>query len=418
MKCLEKEAGKRFQKAGEVRAALEGLSPGHVASPAISRQKNQTGRRRLRNVILIGTAVVAAVLIALNLIPKHGLTPSVREDRTSLSTGGKNSSIPEANEYFEKGMMFLMHQFDLSRARAMLERSLEMDPKFAEARAWYGFTFLLEIDSGYSNDSNFLYRAEEELQRALQDEPDTARAHSSLAALYFFQGRKDLMIAEAEKALNLNSWDIDAKIWMGNYYMSIGDNTSAEALFNQILEKDPLFFPARMCMGELRRIEGEYGAAIKEHEKILELDPHNSYAIQKISQVYIDMNEPSRARQHLEGLPPSDHPSYDLNLTWALLLAREGRTNEALKKMDDETLKFAALSVWSTSAAAEFYALMGDSEQALDWLERAVRNGDERDDWFRRDPLMESLRGLPRFKKILDSIAFRRQQRSSPLKTS
>ncbi len=60
---------------------------------------------------------------------------------------------------------------------------------------------------------------------------------------------------------------------------------------------------------------------------------------------------------------------------------------------------------------AEFYAVTGDTSQALAWLERAVSNGDERVEWFRRDPLLANLRNLPRFQQILESTAYRRQQR-------
>jgi hypothetical protein len=98
-------------------------------------------------------------------------------------------------------------------------------------------------------------------------------------------------------------------------------------------------------------------------------------------------------------------------LTWALLLALEGKSQEALKKMDEESLKFGALAVWSTSVVAEFYAVMGDPQRSLDWLEKAVRNGDERDAWFRRDPLLANIRDLPRFRQIIDSIEFRRKPR-------
>jgi hypothetical protein len=50
---------------------------------------------------------------------------------------------------------------------------------------------------------------------------------------------------------------------------------------------------------------------------------------------------------------------------------------------------------------------MGNKPQALEWLERAVRYGDERAQWFARDPALESIRGEPRFQQILDSIATR-----------
>jgi len=35
-------------------------------------------------------------------------------------------------------------------------------------------------------------------------------------------------------------------------------------------------------------------------------------------------------------------------------------------------------------------------------------NGDDRDAWFRRDPLLVSIRDHPRFQTIIDSIGFRR----------
>ncbi len=412
LKCLEKDPESRFQKAGEVRTALKALAADSLAGLAAPVSR---GRRRLRNGILLGAVLIAAVFTILTFIPKRSLPQKTRGGQASLSTGGRASSIPEANEYFEKAMMFVNHQFDLQRARKMLERALEDDPKFAEARAWYGFTFLLEVDSGYSNDSSFLYKAEEELRRALENDPNTARAHSSLAALYFYQGRMELVRQEAEKALKINPLEMDAKIWLGNYYEVIGDTASAKTMFNQLLEKDPLFFPARMSLADILRTEGDYPAAIKECEKILEQDAQNIYAIQKMARVFIDAKDLPRARLSLESLPAGNRTSYDVNMTWALLLAVEGKKSEALKKMDAESLKYAALAVWSTLTPAEFYAVQGQLQQALDWLEKTVRNGDERDGWFRRDPLLASLRDLPRFRQILNSISYSRQQRSLPI---
>ena len=409
LKCLEKDPEDRFQQASEIRMALEALKTGNTVGQAAPASKE---RRRLRNGILLGVGLIAALFVMLVFISKRSLPPKTRGGQATVSTGGRASPIPEANEYFEKAMMFATHQFDLQRTRKMLERALEDDPKFAEARAWYGFTFLLEIDSGYSNDSSFLYKAEEELRSALEIDSDSARAHSSLAALYFYQGRKELARQEAEKALEINPQEMDAKIWLGNCRLTDGDAASAKTLFNQLLEQDPLFFPARMSLADILRMEGDYPAAIREYEKILEQDTQNIYAIQKLARVYIDARSLDKARLCLESLPLGNRPSYDVNMTWALLLALEGKKSEALKKMDVETLKYAALAVFSTLTPAEFYAVQGEPQQALDWLEKTVRNGDERDGWFRRDPLLASLRELPRFRQILDSIAYSRQQRS------
>ena len=59
---------------------------------------------------------------------------------------------------------------------------------------------------------------------------------------------------------------MDAKIWLFNYYAMSGEYASAKELVNQLLERDPLFFPARMCLGDILRLEGDIDGAIREQE--------------------------------------------------------------------------------------------------------------------------------------------------------
>jgi len=328
-----------------------------------------------------------------------------------VSTGGTASSVADANEYFEKAMLFLFTQDDLPRAREMLERALALDPHFAEARAWYGLTDVLMLDSGYSNDSSWLYKAEEESRQALRDDAGSGRAHATLAAAYLLQGRKELVPAEAGKALAANPADIDARIWLANYHLLNGDYAAAQSLLKQILDMQPLFYPARMNLGESLREQGDIPNAVLQFKKILEVDAQNNYAITKLARTYMYAGDLAMARRTLERGRPQDRKRYETRLAWALLLALEGRKKEAAKEIDPELTKYSQGLVWATLPMAEFYAVMGDTSQALAWLERAVSNGDERVEWFRRDPLLVNLRDLPRFQQILESTAYRRQQR-------
>src|SRR4030042_727026 len=247
-KCLGKELEKRFQTVSEVRAALE--TDLFVKSAKASGPSSIIRSRRGRWILAGVLALCIAGALIFKLAPRGGEKLETAKARPVLSTGARPSPIAEANEYFERGLLFLMAQFNLPSARKMLERALEIDPKFAEARGWYGFTFILEIDGGYSNDSSWLYKAEQELRRALQDDPDSARAHASLAALYFYQGRKDLMPEEAKKALDLNPNEVDAKIWLFNYHAMNGEYAAATEFVKQLPAGDPLFFPARLCLRE------------------------------------------------------------------------------------------------------------------------------------------------------------------------
>ncbi len=78
--------------------------------------------------------------------------------------------------------------------------------------------------------------------------------------------------------------------------------------------------------------------------------------------------------------------------------------------MDETTLKLASAIVQFTIQTADFYARIGDQQRALEWIERAVRNGDERTGWFRRKPAFAALRDNPEFIRIVESVEARRRR--------
>ncbi len=297
---------------------------------------------------------------------------------------------------------------DVPRARQMLERALELDPRFAEARAWHGYTSLLMVTSGASNDSGWIYKAEEEIRAALAENPECGRAHSALAAVYYHQGRKEQSAQEARRAMDLDPTARDGPLWMGNYHELNGEYAQGEAIMRKLLDRDPLLFPARMRLAEYLRQQGKVAEAIREQEKILEQDPQNTYALGYLAQTQLTAGQAAKARETLERVGVEDLKNYRVRLMRALVYAGEGKTEEARRELDAEVLKaFQYGSVVLT--VAECYALLGDKAQALEWLERAVRAGDDRAAWFERDPLLAAVRNEPRFRQIVESIRNRKR---------
>ncbi|MBZ5625809.1 MAG: protein kinase [Acidobacteriia bacterium] len=405
LRCLEKDPANRFSSAGEVRGALLCLGP--ASSGGTRLFALAISRRRLLALAppLVLLPVAGGILLYRPV--RNRLAPP----RTRVSTGAQASNIAEANEYFEKGLHFLMHQYDLSRGRSMLERALQLDPHFAEARAYYGFSHVLMLENGYSNDTGWLYKAEEEIQRALQDDPNSARAYSALAAVYAYQGRKELVSAAAEKAMKINPREFDAYNWLGNYHWLNGDYPAAQTLMRKLIELDPLFFPARMNLGDYMREQGDIEGAIREQEKVLEQDAENYYALLYLARAYMDKGDLANAGRTLDRVRPADRRAYQWRLNHALLLALERRSRQASQEMDAEVVKFGAVMPNMTCYLADFYSVQGDAAQALEWLDRAVRNGDERVAWFYRDPMLARIRTQPRFRQITETIAYRRQHK-------
>jgi serine/threonine protein kinase/Tfp pilus assembly protein PilF len=411
-RCLAKEPGQRYRSASEVRAAIEAVGSSADIAVTVPRQKDARSLPLWAGIT--GAVVLAAALMYVAWVQRSPEKPASASPTASaprLSTGGVASKIPEANEYYERSQLIAMARLDLPEMRKMLERALELDPHFAEARAEYGFTHALMFIAGQSNESTWLYKAEEEIRRALQDDSKNGRAHSALAAIYVVGGRKELAPAEVEKALQGNPNDLAAYGWLQSYHLLNGEYDRANDVARQALLINPNFFPLRMVRGETLQNMGALPAAIREMEKVAEQAPSNLVGVFYLARAYITAGEPLKARQLLERAEPGSRRNFLTRLTWALLLAAEGRRAEAMREMDEGLQKFASELSRVTLVAAEFFAILGEKDTALDWLARAVRNGDERADWFKRDPLLAGIRDQPRFTQILTSIDFRRQQR-------
>ncbi|HSA93341.1 MAG TPA: protein kinase [Terriglobales bacterium] len=419
-RCLKREPGERYQKASEVRAALETLeSSTEVTVPVPAAGETQ---RVSRWVIVGGAVLIAAVIIAIGIrgtpfgigiTSSEGRESPARQPVMQLEFEGKPSANAEANEYFQKGVLFLNTQFNVPRAREMFERALEIDPRFGKARGVYAFTYVLMIEGGYSNDSALLYKAEAEARRALQDDPSSRQSRIALAGVYLLQGRKELVSGELEQVSkgDPNS-GLPATMWELLYHRFNGNYGRAEQLANEMLAATPTFFPARTYRGEMWREQGKPADDIREQEKVLEQDATNILALGHLSRAYLDLGDVAKARATLERVKPEDRRNYRIRLARALVLAREGKRVEALKEMDSEVQKYAGSSAPLNVQAAAFYATLGEKEKALEWLDRAVRNGDERAEYFQSDPLLRSIRDEARFKQVLESIAYRRQQRT------
>jgi tetratricopeptide (TPR) repeat protein len=295
----------------------------------------------------------------------------------------------------------------------MCTRALELDPKFAEARAELAWINVLMLIAGLSNDSSLLNKAEEEARRALQDSPHNGRAHSVLGGAYLVQGRLDLVPGETQKALEANPNDVAALGWQVISHRLRGEYVQAMDVARKTLARNPSFFPVRMNYAQVLQEQGDNGGGIRELEKIVDQAPENLIAISWLAKSYLIAGEKQRARAALEKVPVPARNSHNFRLTWGILLALEGKRGEALKTVDTDVVKYADSVSFVTSGVADFYGVLGEKEKALDALDRAVRNGDERAEWFQRDPLLASIRALPRFKQILDSIAYRREQRKN-----
>jgi tetratricopeptide (TPR) repeat protein len=192
-----------------------------------------------------------------------------------------------------------------------------------------------------------------------------------------------------------------------------GDYEQAVRQMREILAKWPLFWVTRSYLANALRERGDLRGAMSELERNMEIDAENPFTHWFEARVYLDSGDLRKARMEMERVGAQHRSNYVGRLYWALLLAHEGKQKEALHEMDEQTLSYAGISYLGPLWPAEVYAVLGDNAKALDWLDRAARWGDEREDWLRRDPHLASIRSHQRFQQVLDSVAYRRKQRSA-----
>lgn len=323
------------------------------------------------------------------------------------------SSNVEANELLQRAVILMHLQYDPLQARAMLERSLELDPNFTEARAYHAVTHIIAVEGGISNDRGDIFRAEEELRGVAAENPNMALAHAMLGAAHFFHGQMDLAREEYLQAILLAPGDLGGEMWLVIQQRFLGSEEAVRGA-QRLTESEPLFWPARYVHGEILREQGRTAEAVRAFEVVLGRDPQNSTVLICLARANLDAGELPKARQTLERLRPQDASNHRVRLARAQLYAAEGKRPLALKEMDEEVLKYADVQPFAALDAAEVYALLGETDKAMEWLDRTMRKGDGRAQWLRIDPLLDNVRQHPRFHQILSSVEVRSRKFNTP----
>ena len=327
-RCLQKDHRHRLRDIGEARVELQGALEAPASYEAavtpISRRFSMKPRMGVAALLL---AAAVATWIGIGRLVSGGSKGS--EGR--LSDGNRASQNAEANEYYEKALLFGgSGTGEPQQGGRMIERALALDPKFAAARAEYAFYQFVAILNGRSNDAALFYKAESEVRQALQDDPRCGRAHSVLAGVYLLQGRKDLVPGEVDLALRENPDDLTAHDWLVQYHRLNGDLQPAREQADVMIKRWPLFWPGHLQLGELLREHGDAAGAIRQQERVLEQDSQNVDALAALTHAYLESGDLQKARQTLDRARDGDRQNYGLREQRALLLALEDKKGRSV----------------------------------------------------------------------------------------
>jgi len=327
-------------------------------------------------------------------------------------TGSEKSSIakaptadPEAYELYLKGRFFWNKRSgaDLRKAIEYFNQAIAKDPNYALAYAGLADSLLLLPNYGSASTQESVPPARAALRKALELDDSLAEAHASSGLLDTFECRLERAISDFERAIQLKPNYATAHHWLMFGRLSLGHLDQAIEEGKRALKLDPLSPIINADFAWTYFCARRFDKAERQARKTLEIDPQFFLAHYYRGQVL-------QFKGHLSEAIAEFQKAVDLNGDPDSLgmlgqaYARNGQKDEAQKillRLNEE----AKSRYVAPYATALVYLGLGEKERALDELERAYQRGDTNYLFVVRvDPMLDDLRGHPRFDALVQKI--------------
>lgn len=321
--------------------------------------------RELKDVFGIQKEIAESVARAFQL----SLSPS--EERAIEQKPTENI---EAYEYYLRGRrhFYFLNQQGWESAREAFSRAIELDPDYALAYAGLADCYSCLYMFAESSATN-RQQAETNSRLALQLAPDSAQVHASRGLALSHSKRYEEAEAAFERAIKLDPKLFDAYYFYGRHAFAQGRMEEAAELFEKAYEVRPDDYQATGLLTQVYRKLGRQDDLVDARNRGLK-------AIEERLKVY-----PEDSRALCFG---------------AASLSEAGQLEKAQKWLDRafETGGDDAVTLYNIAC---IYAQMGETEKAVDCLERSVSKGMAQVEWIMHDTDLDPIRDHRRFKALI-----------------
>jgi eukaryotic-like serine/threonine-protein kinase len=372
------------------------------------------------DLVAVQTEISNEVFAALHgLGAPERIEPALAEPQRAASRDG---SLPGAvSEEYLQGRALLSSfmvrtgsRGDLDRACALLTGVTTRDPKFAAGWTGLGIAELQYVRHGFGGQIHVMH-ARRDFDEALKLDP--ASPEANLYRIYMLLSRGEKESARHGIADLLTTAANDWNLHMLAGIALRGDGMYDEALveFNAALKLNPA--NAALLYNHRARVyhyQNQIELAGDELEKGLALEPRHPLLRTSAGYQQMRLGNLSAAIEILEGVV-RDTDSLPIAVpTLALCYVQSGERARAADLLKDETLAAAEADSEMAYRLATYFAVEGDSSEALHWLRRAIYLGNENYPWFQKNPAWNNLRTNSDFERILEDLkrSFRRNQKT------
>jgi TolB-like protein/Tfp pilus assembly protein PilF len=324
------------------------------------------------------------------------------EQKTQLSKGGTNDS--EAYQLYLKGRYYWEKRTpeSLAKSKEFFDQAIEKDPNYALAYVGLGEYYSVLPEYTYTPAKDSLPKSTAAAQHALSIDETLAEAHAVLGAAYTRDWDWTAAEREFERALELNPNDARAHVLYAIYFECLGKMDQVFEQLRRANQLDPLNLIGLSNVPEAHVYSRQYAESIAESKKIIEIDSNFANAHFQLCQAYFLTGKYDLWLDEWQRAASLNGDAEDLALARAVAheYAKRGFRG-AMKRLVELQEEQSKRFYLDPALIALNYAAMGEKDQAFAWLEKAAAEKSAFIGYLKVDPHYDSLRSDPRYAALL-----------------
>jgi len=342
---------------------------------------SETYDRQMSDVFKVQDDIAAAVVAALKL----KLAPDQK-------TASQRTVSPDAYvEYLigEKAADRFDHQ-GFQQALVSFKKAVAIDPEYGAGYAGISFAELMVADD--ENDAGGLLRAQAAADKAIELAPNDAAGYFARSFIRTLR-TWDWVGAQAdiERAIALDPGSAEGHTRYGLLLLALGRVSEGREELRKSVELDPLATGAWAFLARAQMAERDFPAAQDSLRHALEISPDAPRPLGFLGFLQLLEGHPADALSTFRRIKDSDWLLLTGVATAEYSLGHAKESQAALERLQAGFAESAAYQI------AEVYAWRGEKDLAFNWLERAYAQRDAGMTVLALDPVLDSLRGDPRF---------------------
>jgi eukaryotic-like serine/threonine-protein kinase len=295
----------------------------------------------------------------------------------------------------------------LHRALRHLESGLEIVGDNAVLFAGLALVHATYALGAFRTDEKTLLKAEEYARKALQMDSESAPGHYVLGMIAYLRCDLKQAFIHTKRAVSIKPDDADAVLYFVHAAISVGKTSISRPFVEQLLKSDPLNCLTHCASAVQQFYEGRFEAAVAAGRVAYELDPESVFSRCWYSFPLIWNRQLEEARLVLDRWR-QEMPGHAW-LLWIIsfFYAVQGKKDESQALLTKQTMSMAWKDAVAIYGTLDLYALNGEIDETLKWLEHGLDSGCFNYPFLSRlDPYLDIIRNEPRFQKLMERVKY------------